>query len=266
MRLTISHVTSYNYDQPVPYALQQLRLTPKTTPAQKVVDWRIEVSGGTKELSFEDAHRNTVTLIGYEPGATAVSIRCSGEVELSQTHGVVGAHGGFMPLWMFDRTTARTRPGPLVRKLVQGLDPDLEPLPRLHALMGAVHGAIEYVPGASHVDTTAEEALAEGRGVCQDHAHAFIAAARAMGVPARYVSGYLMLTDRVEQDATHAWAEAHVPGLGWVGFDAANDVCPDTTYVRVATGLDYAEAAPVSGMRFGAAGEKLSVQVQVQQQ
>jgi transglutaminase-like putative cysteine protease len=104
------------------------------------------------------------------------------------------------------------------------------------------------------------------RGVCQDHSHIFVAAARAMGYPARYVSGYLMMNDRVHQDASHAWAEAHVEGVGWVGFDVSNGISPDARYVRVATGLDYREAAPVSGLRFGRGGEALSIDIQVQQQ
>jgi len=87
-----------------------------------------------------------------------------------------------------------------------------------------------------------------------------------MGWPARYVSGYLMLDDRVEQEAMHAWAEAHVAGLGWVGFDVANAIAPDRRYVRVATGLDYSEAAPVTGMRIGGIGEVLTVQIGVAQQ
>jgi transglutaminase-like putative cysteine protease len=102
--------------------------------------------------------------------------------------------------------------------------------------------------------------------VCQDHAHIFIAAARSMGYPARYVSGYLMMEDRVHQDASHAWAEVHVDPLGWVGFDVSNGISPDTRYVRVATGLDYAEAAPVSGLRFGNGGEAMSIDIQVAQQ
>jgi transglutaminase-like putative cysteine protease len=88
-----------------------------------------------------------------------------------------------------------------------------------------------------------------------------------MGYPARYVSGYLMMNDRVHQDASHAWAEAHVDGVGWVGFDVSNGISPDARYVRVATGLDYREAAPISGLRFGAMVEKrLSIDIQVQQQ
>ena len=115
------------------------------------------------------------------------------------------------------------------------------------------------------VGPSAEEALAAGHGVCQDHAQIFIGAARLLGFPARYVSGYLFMENNVEQEASHGWAEAYVDGLGWVGFDVANGISPDERYIRVATGLDYKEAAPVSGMRFGDGGEAMTVTLQVQQ-
>ncbi|MEM7291095.1 MAG: transglutaminase family protein, partial [Pseudomonadota bacterium] len=98
-----------------------------------------------------------------------------------------------------------------------------------------------------------------------DHAHIFLGAARMLGFPARYVSGYLMLNDRVDQDASHAWTEVHVDGLGWVGFDISNRISPDERYIPVATGLDYLETAPISGMRFGASSESMVVNLQVQQ-
>jgi transglutaminase-like putative cysteine protease len=102
--------------------------------------------------------------------------------------------------------------------------------------------------------------------VCQDHAHIFLAAARALEVPARYVSGYLMMDDRIEQEATHAWAEAYVQNLGWVGFDISNGISPDSRYVRVATGRDYRDAAPVTGISFGAVAQELQVALAVEQQ
>ena len=105
----------------------------------------------------------------------------------------------------------------------------------------------------------------QGSGVCQDHTHIFIAAARRLGFPARYVSGYLMLDRCAEQAASHAWAEAHVGGLGWVAFDVANGISADERYVRVATGRDYRDAMPVSGIRFGHAEERLAVQITVEQ-
>jgi transglutaminase-like putative cysteine protease len=266
MRLRISHTTTYDYEQPVSYALQQLRLTPKSHGAQTVLDWRTQISGGKKQLSFEDAHRNTVDLISFDSGTQHVTVHCEGEVELHETHGVTGPHAGYMPLWMFDRVTPLTKAGPLCRKLLQNLDSSLDLVPRLHQLSEEIRSMVAYETGKSDITWTAEDVLGAGHGVCQDHAHVFIACARAAGIPARYVSGYLMMNDRIEQEATHAWAEAHVAELGWVGFDISNGISPDTRYVRVATGLDYGEAAPVSGTRYGSGGERLTVAVEVQQQ
>ncbi len=266
MRLRISHTTTYDYDQPVPYALQQLRMTPKSHDTQKILNWDIKVTGGTKQLSYEDAHRNVVDLIGLNAATQQVVVQCSGEVEVSENSGVLGQHGGFMPLWMFQRDTVLTKPGPQARKLLTGIRDETDPLARLHALSTAIRDKVAYETGMSAVNWTVEDVLVAGHGVCQDHTHVFLAGARLLGIPARYVSGYLMMDDRIEQDATHAWAEAFVEGLGWVGFDISNGIAPDTRYVRVATGLDYTEAAPVSGTRYGTAGEKLAVQVQVQHQ
>jgi len=125
---------------------------------------------------------------------------------------------------------------------------------------------VPYTAGETGVHTTAEEAAALGKGVCQDHVHIFLGAARALGIPARYVSGYLMMNDRVEQEATHAWAEAHVDMLGWVGFDVSNRISPDERYVRVATGRDYGEAAPITGLSYGAGETVLEVRLAVEQQ
>jgi transglutaminase-like putative cysteine protease len=170
-------------------------------------------------------------------------------------------------LWYFRRSTELTRAGPNVRGLAKGLrEEEAEDIPRLHALSSRILSEVPYEIGPTDATTTAEEAIEKGSGVCQDHAQIFVAAARSLGYPARYVSGYLMMDDRVHQDASHAWAEAHVEGVGWVGFDISNGISPDVRYVRVATGLDYREAAPVSGLRFGDGGERLSIDIQVQQQ
>lgn len=266
MHLNISHRTRYTYDTPVTYALQQIRLTPKSRSYQSVTRWSTEVEGGIKEATFRDPHDNLVELVRVEPGRLNVSITSAGEVETTDANGIFGEHHGFMPLWLFLRETPRTAPGPEIRNFVRGLVGQDGDLARMHHLSAAIAEAVRYETGRTDSASSAEEALAEGSGVCQDHAHIFIAAARMMGVPARYVSGYLMMDDRTEQEAGHAWAEAHIDGLGWVGFDVSNGISPDERYVRVATGLDYTGAAPVSGMRFGDGGESMVVTVCVQQQ
>ena len=266
MRLRVEHKTTYTYNAPVPYALQQVRLRPKSRPGQTIVDWDIEVKGGQLEVSFEDEHANSVDLVSFTPGQTEIEIICRGTVDVEDQAGVVGPQGGHVPLWLFKRSTALTKMGPQLEALVAKAPRDGTPLDILHALSAHVLAHVPYSTEQVDSHLTAEDVLIAGHGVCQDHAHVFITAARAMGYPARYVSGYLMMDDRIEQDATHAWAEAHVAGLGWVGFDVSNGISPDSRYVRVATGLDYRGAAPISGMRFGAAGEAMSVALQVQQQ
>ena len=266
MRLRIHHRTSYDYDTPVQYALQQLRLRPKSGHGQNILDWNLTIEGGRVELGFEDQHHNHVDLVGINPGHHQVSIVCAGEVETTDNAGVIGAHGGFAPLWLFEQSTPLTSPGPQTRRLVKQLDAEYDNhIARLHALSGLIHDNVAYETDRTHARTTAEEALAAGHGVCQDHAHVFVTAARLMGFPARYVSGYLMMTDRVQQDASHAWAEVHLDEIGWIGFDISNGISPDERYVRIATGLDYRDAAPMSGLRFGDSSESMLVSVQVEQ-
>jgi len=266
MRLTIFHRTTYGYDAGVPYGLQQVRLTPKARAGQRIIDWSIEVSGGTKELTFDDEHNNAVDLIRIEPGATELSIICRGEVETPQTDGIIGGHGGYAPLWLFRRQTSLTQVGEGVRGILADLKSDDADISRLHALSALIRDRVDYQVGTSNVETSAEDAIRNKQGVCQDHAHVFIAAARELGYPARYVSGYLKIDDVIDQDATHAWAEAYVDGVGWIGFDISNVISPDERYVRVATGLDYRGAAPISGMRYGSAQEELHVDLRVQTQ
>jgi len=267
MRLSISHTTRYGFSQPVAHGLQRLRLTPKTSHGQTVVDWTMAFEGVTLEAEYDDHHRNRTALVSVEPGTTAVTVVCSGVVDTADNAGIVGEHLGYMPLWRFLGQTELTRPGPKLRALVSGIEGSrAEPLEMLHALSTRVRDAVSYTIGATDVDTSAEEALGVGQGVCQDHAHVFIGAARLLGLPARYVSGYLMMNDRIDQEAGHAWAEVHLAGLGWVGFDVSNVISPDERYVRLATGCDYRDAAPITGISVGAGQTALEVRLAVAQQ
>jgi transglutaminase-like putative cysteine protease len=266
MRLLVNHITHYKYDAPVDYSLQQVRLQPKERPGQEIVKWELRVEGGKKELGFTDQHANHVDLISIDKGSDSLVIHSQGVVKMSNSSGVVGPHNGFMALWNFLRPTPLTAPGVAVDLLISELGNEFaDDLSRAHLLSALITKHVPYVIGKTNSETTAEQALEISGGVCQDHAHIFIAAMRKMGFPARYVSGYLKMNDRIEQDATHAWAEAHFDNIGWVGFDVSNGYSPDNRYIRVATGCDYNDAAPVSGLRFGGTQEKLVVHLQVQQ-
>ncbi|MCJ8509401.1 transglutaminase family protein [Rhizobium lemnae] len=263
MRLKISHTTEYLYEEPVAYALQRLRLHPQSSHVQTVLNWSLSVEGAKVEAGYNDQFGNRVDLVSIEGGEHTIRIIATGEVETIDRAGVLGPHHGFVPLWLYLRETERTKPGKLIKELARSVTGDSE-LAQMHAMMELIHANVEYKPGSSSSETTAEQALEAKAGVCQDHAHIFVSAARFLKLPARYVSGYLMMEDRIEQTATHAWAEVHIPGLGWVGFDAANKICPDERYVRIASGLCYSDAAPVSGMRIGSAGENLTVTLSVE--
>jgi transglutaminase-like putative cysteine protease len=267
MLLSISHTTSYQFSESVAYGLQRLRLTPKTTHGQEIVDWSMALEGVQFEAEYEDQHHNHTTLVSVTPGTQHVKVACTGSVNTADNAGMIGQHAGHMPLWCFLRKTALTEPGPNIKALLANVDADREkPLEFLHALSSTVREAVSYETGMTDVETTAEEALTAGHGVCQDHAHIFISAGRLLDIPMRYAGGYLLIEGREEQDAGHGWAEAHVDGLGWIGFDISNGIGPDERYVRVATGCDYSEAAPVKGIAHGAGESELQVHLSVVQE
>ena len=264
MRLKVLHRTEYRYDAPVSYALQRLRLVPQSGKTQSVLSWSLAIEGAREEVRFADHFANDTRLVSIEGDARLISIEAEGEVETKDTAGVSGEHRGFAPLWLFQQETPLTAAGDGIRELAASIGNGSE-LEQLHRLMNTITGRVDYIVGATHAGTAAEEALVQGSGVCQDHAHVFAAAARLLGFPARYVSGYLMMDATIRQAASHAWAEAYVPSLGWVAFDASNGISPDERYVRVATGRDYRDAAPVSGIRLGQAEEQLAVHITVEQ-
>lgn len=265
MKLRISHTTTYSYDAPVFYGLQQVRLTPVSDRHQTVLDWSIAIEGGRSELTCVDQYQNQCTLIQALAGATEVSLTVSGHVETHSSDGIYGKVYGAAPLWHFKQSTSRTKAGPGIAELSNLISTPSGDLNELHTLSEKILAMVPYRQGATTVTTTAEDALRNAGGVCQDHAQIFIAALRHADIPARYVSGYLMMDDRIDQDASHAWAEAHIDGLGWVAFDVSNGISPDERYVRLAVGRDSTDAAPVSGMRIGSAQETMSVSLQIQQ-
>lgn len=263
MLIRVRHTTHYSYAAPVRYAVQSLRLTPASFKGQRVLRWHVAMPADA--LQFEDAFGNLVHLVVVNAPHQELVIEAGGSVETMDCNGVVEGLPQAIPPRVFLRETEQTRPDAPIRELARSIT-DTAALDRLHALAHAVRDRVAYVPGVTNAHTSAAEALADGKGVCQDQAHIFIAAARTLGVPARYITGYLALDDPSVAEAHHAWAEAWIEGLGWVGFDIANRICPTERYVRLAAGLDAGYAAPIIGSRRGGNGEKLSVAVDVQQQ
>jgi transglutaminase-like putative cysteine protease len=248
--------------------IQTLRLTPRNHEGQYVVSWRIDVSENCALDQHEDAFGNICHAFTAEGPLSELIVSVEGEVETRNTDGVVtGAIERFPPS-LFLRETPLTKPDDAIAGFAAAARTAAgdDSLKLLHDLLAGLHQDVTFDPDPTHAATTAAEAFALKRGVCQDLTHIFIAGARSVGIPARYISGHFHRDDGVvEQDAGHAWAEAFVPNLGWVAFDAANGICATESHVRVAVGLDYLGAAPVRGTRFGGAGEALDVSVRVQQ-
>ena len=265
MLLHVDHTTLYTYDRPVRGVVQSHRLTPSRFDGQVAMDWTVTVAGGTKGGAFRDGAGDQVDGWTVKGPVAAIEVRVSGQVQTTDLAGVLRGHRETTPPEAYLRESAATRMDPSLAKLAQSAGSAPDSLSAAHALSMAVSDAVAYRPGATNAKTTAAEALAQGEGVCQDHAHVLTAIARATGLPARYVSGYLFSTaDGAAHEAAHAWAELFLPGLGWVGFDPANRCCPDDRYIRLGSGLDAQEAAPIRGTARSAGHENLTVQVAIQ--
>jgi len=267
MRIRVRHETTYSYGAPARSALQLLRLTPRSHDAQFVRSWRVEVDTDARLERDEDAYGNITHTVFIEGPVERVAVAVQGEVDTIDSAGLVKGAVERLPHALYLRQTPLTALTPALRAFADDAVASAggNELARLHAIMTAIHESLDFMAGTTSVTTTASEALSARRGVCQDFAHIFIAAARALGTPARYVSGYYLRTDRPDQDAGHAWAEAYVKGLGWIGFDPAHSLCITDRYVRIAVGADYLEASPVRGAHIGGADEALTVAIRVHQ-
>jgi transglutaminase-like putative cysteine protease len=260
MRIWVRHATTYEYDRPATGVVQALRVAPSPHDGQDVLNWRVDVDVDGLLRVRRDAFGNTLHLFYAEEPVTRLTVRVTGEAEVRDTAGLVQGAPEPLPPGVFLRETPLTEPDARIRDWAHAAEgQDL--LSRLHAVMATLRAGMRFDADATAVTTTAAEAFSHGHGVCQDYAHVFIAAARCLGAPARYVSGHLSRHDAGEQEAAHAWAEAYVPDLGWTAFDPVNGICPDKRYLRVAVGLDYLDAAPLRGARRGGGDERLSVTV-----
>ena len=267
MKLRISHETTYRYGQPIRNLVQSLRLTSSIFEGQKVHEWQIDVSGGIRGPGFRDGAGDWIEGWTVRGPVDQVTIRIDGRIDTRDMAGVLRGHREMIHPMAYLTETAATKPDASLRDLATGVQGSTaDSLDLAHRLSTQVSDSIAFRPGVTGHATTAAEALALGEGVCQDHTHALLALARVRDLPARYVSGYLQSTvDGKANDAAHAWAEIHVQGLGWVGFDAANKCCPDERYVRLGSGLDASDAAPIRGVAMGSGSEELAVAVRVEE-
>ena len=263
MRIRIAYATSYLYERPAGRMIQLLKLTPRSHEGQHVAHWQVDVQPDGKLWRHEDPLGNVCHSLYLSQPVPRMTINVSGEVETSDTAGVVRGAVERFPDAVFLRSTPLTEADEAIvafaHDAVAGAPED--PIAQLHALMAAVNKGLTFDVAPTDASTTAAQAFRLGRGVCQDLTHVFIAAARRLGYPARYVSGHLAQADGRELDAAHAWVEAKVEGLGWIAFDPTNNICATDADLRVAVGLDYLGAAPVRGSRYGGGAEVLDVKL-----
>jgi transglutaminase-like putative cysteine protease len=264
MQLHIRHETRYDYDETVSYSIQSLKLTPRTEPAQRVLSWRIVAPG--ERLEQIDPYGNVTHVVTVDMPHRELRILVEGVVDVDDESGPGGmaSPAGELPPLAFLGPTALTGPNGSLRALADrhlGRHPASRE--SLLDLAEGVRQAVRYQPGVTDVSHSAVESLDLGVGVCQDQAHVFIACCRAVGVPARYVSGYLY-TGGTGEVASHAWADAWLGReAGWLSVDVTHGTVAGSTHCRLAVGRDYLDAAPVRGVRRGGGGERLSVAVKL---
>jgi len=276
MRICVAHETVYRYDAPCTGVIQTVRLTPRNHAGQYVVNWRIDVSADCRLEPQEDAFGNIMHAFSIAGPICELRLLVEGEVETQDTAGVVRGAVERFPPSLFLRETAMTHADKAILAYAARFPRPTAAnmLATLHNLMARLHEDIAFDAEATSAAPSAADAFMGGRGISQDLAHVFIAVARSLGMPARYVAGYFRQGDgALAQEAReeaghkvgHAWAEVHIPDLGWVGFDPANGMCATGQHVRVAVGLDYLGAAPVRGAHYGGGREDVAVRLEVTQ-
>ncbi|SFU88112.1 Transglutaminase-like enzyme, putative cysteine protease [Methylobacterium sp. 174MFSha1.1] len=265
MRIRVVHETVYQYDSPARGLIQMLRLTPRDHDGQHVRAWRIEPTVDGRLSRREDGFGNIVHVFSADGPEEALTIRATGEIETAETHGVMRGISEWLPDPFYLRESRFAVADEAIRAFAdEAVGAATNRLDQLHRLLAAVHESVDYAPGPTGAATTAAEAFGLRKGVGQDLAHVFIAAARHLEIPVRYVSGYCWQPDMADREAGHAWVEARVPDLGWVGFDPAHGIAVTEAHLRVAIGLDYLDAAPVRGSRTGGGTETMTVRVRVE--
>lgn len=264
MLIRVEHATTYHYSEPVMATTQYLRMTPLSGRTQAVESWVLSCPGATM-TPWSDQYGNVCHTLTANKPVDQLEIRVSGLVRTRDTSGVVGVSSpSGLPLMLYLRETPQTAATEAIHGFASKFKATekKDRIELLHDVMLGISEEVAYSQGETHVHTTGSDALEQGSGVCQDHAHIFCSVARVLGVPTRYVSGYMTRGIGHEAHAaSHAWAEAFVDSLGWVGFDPTNRACPDESYIRTAIGLDYSEAGPLRGVRAGGGTETLSISV-----
>lgn len=263
MRIRIAHETVYRYEKPAKSVIQTLRLAPRSHDGQHVIRWRINVDQDVRLSEIEDAFGNVGHVFSAAGSIETMRVTVEGEVETQDRAGVLRGTIERFPVSLYLRETALSQADEALCAFAEeAAGSSADTLSACHALMEAIHESVAFDGNPDVLASNAAAAFKARRGTAQDLAHIFIAGARGLKIPARYISGLVYLPEaEAAKNSAHAWAEAHVEGLGWVAFDPSWNICPVDHHVRVAMGLDYLGAAPVRGARYGGEGESFDVRI-----
>jgi transglutaminase-like putative cysteine protease len=280
MRYSIRHVTRFTYDAPITESVMETRMQPRSDESQRCLHFALTTTPESRVMMYQDHDGNTVHHFDIPAKHSRLTVTAEALVECLPRRplphrlgpgawAALDAVAAAGESYEYLAESAFVTQGPAVDALRQELrlERGHDPLVTLRWLMGEMYARFEYSPRSTRVDSPIDEALEARRGVCQDFAHIFLALARPLGVPVRYVSGYLFHdtgnSDRSADGATHAWVEALLPDLGWVGFDPTNNLIAEERHVRVAIGRDYADVPPTRGVYKGASAVRSELGVSV---
>lgn len=264
--LRIEHTTEYHYSEPQRMIVQSHRLYPSDCSSQKIIRWNVSCEDANFGDYFHDGAGDCIRTMTINDTAASAKIITSGEVKTTDNNGVVVFKRDIVMPQVYLRSSNMTLP---TEALICAAHESISHvgdncLDQGHAMTDFISDTIKYIPGTTNTSHTADDAFQQGQGVCQDQTHCLITLARINQIPARYVVGYLHTdADGLQHDASHAWAELYIEDLGWVGFDATNDCCPDERYVRIGSGIDAQDAALIRGISRGIGSESMTTSVKI---
>jgi len=280
MRYSIRHVTRFTYESPITESVMEARMQPRTDTLQRCLQFTLLTTPSARVMTYRDHDNNLVHHFNIPGRHSRLTVTAEALVECMTMRSLphrlgpaawsrldsMAASGQWWEYLAPSTFVQQTEALGAFRAEI-GLERGNDPLVSLRRFMGEIYARFAYSPRSTRVDSPIDEALETRKGVCQDFAHIFLSLVRPLGIPARYVSGYLFQAagsqDRSADGATHAWVEVLLPDLGWVGLDPTNNLIADDRHIRVAIGRDYADVPPTRGVFKGVSTVKSELSVSV---
>jgi transglutaminase-like putative cysteine protease len=280
MRYSIRHITRFTYESPITESVMEARMQPRTDDLQRCLQFSLVTNPSSRVITYWDHDNNVVHHFNIPGHHSRLTVTAEALVECTAMRPLphhldpaawsrVDALAASGQWWHYLSPSTLVHETPALGALRQeiGLERGNDPLVAMRRLMGEIYARFEYSPRSTRVDSPIDKALETRKLVCQDFAHIFLGLVRPLGIPTRYVSGYLFQStesrDRSTDGATHAWVEVLLPDLGWIGLDPTNNLVADDRHIRVAMGRDYADVPPTRGVFKGVTSVRSELSVSV---